>query len=198
MTHDRSHLLKIATIGSIVMAAAVMEFVFPVEALAAGDGSDWRPIFDLVMRWVNFLILVFIIVKFSRTPIKNFLAGRKQAITDKIEELESEKKKIVTEIDKNQELLENSLERLSQLKKRIIAEGEKNRLKIIKDAETESKLMLEGAGQKMNSRIQEAHHTLRAEIVDLAVTIAMQKLPGEVTEQDNQKFINAFLTETIE
>ena len=32
------------------------------EVLAA-DGN-WRPVYDLVMRWVNFLILAFLLFKF--------------------------------------------------------------------------------------------------------------------------------------
>ena len=56
--------------------------------------------------------------------------------------------------------------------------------------------MLEGAGRKMNSRIQEAKDELKAELVDMAVTIAMQKLPAEMTAQDSQKYIDTFLDET--
>ena len=58
--------------------------------------------------------------------------------------------------------------------------------------------MIESAGQKMNSRIAEARDELRSELVDLAVNIALKKLPTEVNEQDNQKFINTFLSETTE
>ena len=43
------------------------------DAQAADGTGDWRPVFDLVMRWVNFLILAFLLIKFSRVPIKNFL-----------------------------------------------------------------------------------------------------------------------------
>lgn len=196
MTHIRSHLGKIAPVGSIAMAAAVMVVALPVEALAAGDGADWRPMFDLVMRWVNFLILFFIIVKYARAPVKSFLEGRKEEISSQIKELEAQKQKIVLEIDQGQEMLENSRDRLSQMRKKILADGEKNRLKIISDAEKESKLMLKSAGQKMSSRIQEAKNDLKAELVDLAVSIAIRQLPAQMTEQDNQKFIDRFITET--
>ena len=198
MTHIRSHFGKIAPVGSIAMAVAVMVVALPLEALAAGDGAEWRPMFDLVMRWVNFLILFFIIVKYARAPVKSFLAGRKEEIAGQINELEAQKKKIVDEIDQGQQMLENSRDRLAQLKKKILADGEKNRQQIIKDAEKESKLMLKSAGQKMNSRIQEAKDELKAELVDLAVSIAMEKLPTQMTEQDNQKYIDTFLTQTTE
>lgn len=198
MTLIRGHISKIAAACGLVMATALLITALPAEALAAGDSADWRPTFDLVMRWVNFLILFFVIVKFSRAPIKSFLENKKQEIADKIKALEAEKKKILRDIDASRQQLENSRERLEQLKKKILAEGEKNRQKIIDTAKNESKLMLAGAGQKVNSRIQKAADTLKAELVDLAASIALEKLPAEISEQDNRKFINLFLTEITE
>ena len=198
MTPLANHLKKLAAISGVLMVAAVMIAALPADALAAGESADWRPTFDLVMRWVNFLILAFVIVKFSKAPIKNFLENRKQEISSGIEALEAEKKKIEQEIDENRQKLENSRERLTQLKQRILADGEKTKQKIISDAENESRLMIESAGQKMTSRIEEARNELRSELVDLAVSIALKKLPAEINEQDNQKFIDTFLSETTE
>lgn len=189
---------KLAPFGSIAVAAMLIVAALPVDALAAVDSPDWRPTFDLVMRWVNFLILFFVIVKFARAPIKSFLQGRKEEIDGHIDELEEQKKKIVLEIDQGQKMLENSRERLSRLKKKILAEGEKSRQKIITAAENESRLMLKNAGQKMSSRIQDAKNDLKAELVDLAVSIAIRHLPAQMTAEDNQKYIDRFLAETAE
>jgi F-type H+-transporting ATPase subunit b len=198
VTRYKGNFKTIAVIGGTAVAALAITAVVPVDALAAGESGDWRPVFDLVMRWVNFLLLAFVIFKFSRTPIKSFLENRKQEISSGIKALEAEKEKIVADIERNRQKLADSRERLNQLKKRIISEGERNKQKIIRDAENESKLMLESAGQKINSRIHGAQVALRAELVDLATRMAMEKLPSEVTEQDNQKYIDAFLSETIE
>ena len=97
------------------------------------------------------------------------------------------------EIDEHRKQIENSKERLSQLKKTIIAQGEKNQLKIIADAERESKILLESAKQKIESRIGDARALLKAELVDEAVAIAMHKLPQTITDQENQKFIDQFI-----
>jgi len=163
------------------------------EALAADSANDWRPMFDLVMRWLNFLILAFLLIKFSRLPIKSFLAGKKEEIALEIEALESDKDRMLLQIDESRKQIENSKERLSQLKKTIIAQGEKNKIAIIKDAERESKILLKSAKQKIESRIFEAREVIKLEMVDAAIALAMQRLPDNITDQDNQKFINAFL-----
>ena len=180
--------------GSWFLTCLIMLHLSAFEALAAENSGDWRPIFDLVMRWVNFLILAFVLIKFSRAPIKKFLDGKKQDIADEIGALEAEKEEMLRQIDESKQQLENSRDRLSALKKRIIAQGEKDRQTIIKAAEQESKIMLKSARQKINSRIVEARQELKSELVDAAIALAEKLLPEKITETDNRKFIDAFMS----
>jgi len=186
-------LKKTAIVGGYMVTPLIMLHLSSFEALAADSANDWRPMFDLVMRWVNFLILAFLLIKFSRLPIKSFLASKKEDIASEIEELESAKEQMLLKIDESRQQIENSKERLSKLKKSIIAQGEKNKIKLIEDAERESKILLESAKQKIESRISDAREVIKLELVDLAIALAIQKLPDTITDQDNQKFIDAYL-----
>ena len=186
-------LKKTAIVCGYLATSLIVLHLVSFEALAADSGGDWRPVFDLVMRWVNFLILAFLLIKFSKAPIKSFLESKKEEIASEIKELESAKDQIMLEIDENRKQIDNSKERLSRLKKTIIAQGEKNKLQIIEDAERESKILLESAEQKINNRIAEARETIKLELIDLAMALAIEKLPTKITEQDNQKFIDAFI-----
>jgi F-type H+-transporting ATPase subunit b len=188
-----SSLKKTMIICGYLLASIIVLHLTSFEALAADSSDGWRPIFDLIMRWVNFLILAFLIIKFSRLPIKSFLEGKKEDIAREIEKLEADKNQILLEIDENRKQIENSKERLSQLKKTIIAQGEKNKIKIIEDAERESKILLESAKQKIENRVADARELLKAELVDKAIALAMKKLPESITDQDNQKFIDTFI-----
>jgi len=188
-----SMLKKTAIVGGYIVTPLIILHLSSFEALAADSANDWRPMFDLVMRWVNFLILAFLIIKFSRLPIKSFLAGKKEDIAREIEELESAKDQVLLKIDESRQQIENSKDRLSKLKKTIIAQGEKNKIKIIKDAERESKILLESARQKIESRISDAREVIKLELVDQAMVLAIRKLPEKITDQDNQRFIDAYL-----
>ena len=180
--------------GSWFLTCLIMLHLSAFEVLAADNSGDWRPIFDLVMRWVNFLILAFVLIKFSRAPIKKFLDGKQQDIADEIGGLEAEKEEVLRQIDDSKKQLENSRHRLSDLKKRIVARGEKNRQMIIEAAEQESKILLKSAQQKINNRIVEARRELKTELVDAAIALATKLLPEKITEEDNQKFIDAFMS----
>ena len=180
--------------GSWFLTCLIMLHLSAFEVLAADNSGDWRPIFDLVMRWVNFLILAFVLIKFSRAPIKKFLDGKQQDIADEIGGLEAEKEEVLRQIDDSKKQLENSRHRLSDLKKRIVARGEKNRQMIIEAAEQESNILLKSAQQKINNRIVEARRELKTELVDAAIALATKLLPEKITEEDNQKFIDAFMS----
>ena len=188
------YMQKTLLIGSWFLTCLIMLHLSAFEVLAADNSGDWRPLFDLVMRWVNFLILAFLLIKFSRAPIKKFLDGKKQDIAEEIGGLEADKEEMLRQIDESKKQLENSQDRLSELKKRIIAQGEKNRQKIIEEAEQESKIMLKSAQQKINSRIVEARQELKSELIDAAIALATKLLPEKITEGDNQKFLDAFMS----
>ena len=136
--------------GYIVPGLMGLHFFGP-EAFAADNTENWRPVFDLVLRWVNFGILAFLLIKFTRTPIRDFLQSRKKELSREIEKLENDKEKILQNINENLKALEESGVRFEKLKERIIAQGEKNKQKLIEDAQQESRLLLEGAKQKIES-----------------------------------------------
>ena len=187
-------LKKTAWTGSYFLACLILLHLSAFEVQAADSSGDWRPLFDLVMRWVNFLILAFLLIKFSRAPIKKFLADKKQAIADQIGELETEKDQILRQIEESKQQLKNSQKRLSELKERIVAQGEKNKQKMIAEAELESKMLLKSAKEKMDHRIVEARQVLKAELIDTAIARAIEMLPGKITEEDNRKFIDVFVS----
>lgn len=178
----------------ITISCVLMLHLTAFDGLAAEDAGDWRTTFDLVMRWVNFLILAAVLVKFAKTPIREFLEGKKEDIAREIEKVEAEKERLLRQIEASQQQLEDSKARLPELKKNIIAQGEKIQQKIIQDAKLESEIMLQSARQKIESRFIEARQMLISELVDSAVALAMEKLPEKITESDNQKFLAAFLS----
>ncbi len=185
---------NIMPVSGYIVLSLVCLHLLGLEAVAAEGQDSWRPLFDEIMRWLNFAILAFLLIKFSRAPIKNFFKTRKEEMVSEIKTLENEKQEALREIDKNLKLLEDSGERFEALKERIVAQGEKNKQKIIEDAKQESKALLEGAKQKIDSQIVEARNKLKKELIDSAIAIAIERLPAEITAEDNQKWVDRFLT----
>ncbi len=160
----------------------------------AADTGGWRPTYDIVMRWLNFLILVFVIVKFSRRPLSSFLKGKQKEIGAEISRIEQKQEKISQATTTARQKLAKSADRLEQLKQRIISQGQKRKIEIIEEARQEGRHILESAKRKVAGSILQAKNKIRGEMIDTAAAIALEKLPGEITARDNEKLFEQFLT----
>jgi F-type H+-transporting ATPase subunit b len=162
-------------------------------AYAAENVADWRSTYDLVMRWVNFFILVAILVRFGKTPVKKLIFGLKDSLEAELKQLEQEKQQAEEKAESAQKMLDDSHIRLNKLTERITMQGERKRKEIIQDAKRESKVILDSTKRKLESQIIKAREDLRAELVDAAIASAFKKLPKVIKIEDHQKFFNKYI-----
>ncbi len=166
-------------------------------ALAQDAPSDWRSTYDVVMLWVNFGILFFIIFKFLRRPLMNFLMGQKEAIQKDLDQVQEEKEEMVAKGQEAVAALEESKERFEQIKARIIEQGQRRKDELIGEAEHQSQLMIESARHKIDYQIHRAKEKMRIELLDMAVDRAVTELPGEITPEDSERLVNRYLAAAI-
>jgi F-type H+-transporting ATPase subunit b len=159
---------------------------------AAADG-DWRPTYDLVMRWINFLILAAVIVKFGRRPIADMLNGRRTQISDQIEKLENERKAALARVAEAEAMLDDSHDRFVTITERLTAQGEKRHQQLVAEARQESQRLMNEARQRIAGEARRAADLLRSELVDVAIDQAHERLRAEVSPSDNQQFANDFI-----
>ncbi|MCP4347620.1 MAG: ATP synthase F0 subunit B [Desulfobacterales bacterium] len=180
-----------------VIAFVLCCHIFAATAFAGEGDSDWRSKYDLIMMWLNFGILVFIIVKFGKTPLMNFLEKRKYELSREIGQLEKEKEKVAANIKNTFKTLDDSEAHFARLKEKIVEQGEKTKNAIIEDARGQSRIMLNMAKKKIESQIVQAKSTFRAEMVDAAIDMATERLPGQMTDDDNNKLLSTFLSADV-
>ena len=195
MKHPKAITLKWCCLGA---GAAVLITIFlsGSDALAAENAENWRTTYDLVMRWVNFAIFAILLVKFAKTPIKNFLSDRKGQIEKKIKAYEEQKEAVQEKVAESQKMLADSQDRFDKIRQTIIEGGERRKQEIIEDAQRESQMLLEATRHKIEHQIREARDTIRAEMIESAVALAEKKLPAEITAVDQQKLTDLFLAST--
>ncbi len=181
-----------------VVASALLMFVMgAVDAVAAETSGSWRQTYDMIMVWVNFGILAFIIVKFGKAPLMDFLLNRKAELAREIGDIEEKKEAVTARIEDAYRVLDQSDARFAELKKKIVQQGEKKKQEIIEDAQEQSRLILETAKQKIESRIVRAKSTFRAELIDAAAEKALERLPKEITEEDDRKLVEQYLAASM-
>ena len=181
--------------GISALIALLFFFSWVAVAFAAESNGGWRPTYDLIMRWVNFVILVFVIVKFSRRPLKKFLSGKGEEISFQIRSLEEEKNQLVERVRQAEKELDDSTGRIAELKQRIVKMGERRKQEIIADAHHESQIIMENAKRKNEGRLAQARNTLRSEMIDTAADMVMNRLPDIITKEDNKKLLQNYMAQ---
>ena len=184
---------QIVSLSIYVFAATAALMAFCPDALAAETTDDWRPLFDLIMRWLNFAIIAFVLIKFGRKPIRDFLANRREEIDYQIKKYEQQKEAAAEKVQEAMKILDESTDRFEQIKKRILKDGERKKQHIIEKAQGESRMLLEGAQRKIQNQIVEARNLIRSEMIDSAIALAEKKLPDEITAADEQKLIEHYM-----
>jgi F-type H+-transporting ATPase subunit b len=170
---------------------AFLLVMMPGAALAASP--EWRPTYDMAMKWVNFIIFVAVIVKYAREPIKAFLKQQKGDVVAEIDKLEAEKQRIIGEIEAAKlQATENKI-RHKELKERLIAQGELRKQQIVDQARQQGTIMIDETRKKMETRILQAKDKLKMELADMAFNQALQQLPQIITDDDNQHLLDIYM-----
>jgi len=173
---------------------AAMAGILILSTSAFAGEHGWRLIYDEVMLWINFFILAFILVKYGRGPLMNFLKGQKDEVADQIHRLQKQKNALEAKIKKAQSMIEDSSIRFDKIKSRIIEDGERAKLQIIEDAKAQSKNIIKMEKLKATNQIAQAKEMFISEVVDEASALAHKKLPSEITDSDHNNLLDLFLS----
>jgi F-type H+-transporting ATPase subunit b len=163
---------------------------------AAEDGASWRPTYDLIMMWINFGILAFLLVKYLRAPLLNMLKGEADKTAAVLKQAQEGKEQIDRDVQETLKALENARERLRGTQERIIRDGERQRQRIIESAQHESRMLLDRTRLKIDVQIAEAQLRLKDELIDRAVAMALERLPAEITAEEQARLVDRFVRET--
>ncbi len=184
----------LAAIGCLFVGFGIFHLLGS-EALASETGSGWRSGYDLIMRWLNFAILVIVFIKFGKNPIKGFFKDQRENISRMIGDIEAQKEANFAQIQQTRELMQNSSDRFESIKEKIIVEGETKKQDIIETARRESQLMIDNANFWIERQVLQSKQKLKSELIDEAIGQALQRLPQALTPEDKQKIINRYLVE---
>ena len=181
--------------GGIVLAVLAGVPLGAAWGWAAEGEASWRATYDLVMMWVNFGILAFLLVKYLRAPLLNLLKDEAHRTGASLKQAQAGREQVDQKVQETVQALEGARERLREIQEKILTEGKRQRQLIIESAQHESRLMFDRANLKIDAQIAEAHLRLRSELIDRAVALAMERLPAEITAEEQLRLLDRFIRE---
>jgi F-type H+-transporting ATPase subunit b len=163
------------------------------EAWAAGGVSTGRKIWDNVMLFTNFGILVFLFIRYAKKPLMDFLHGVRRKHEQDLGAVSGRFESAKSALDAQDERLREMEQSIETIQKAIIEMGEKEKAAIIEQARKAADRMIIDAKGYADYRLSMAKKALADEMVDTAIEMVREKLTGVLSESDNQRLIDGFI-----
>jgi F-type H+-transporting ATPase subunit b len=176
--------------------AVVLGLLLLTPVTAAAATAEWRPLYDTIMRWVNFGIMVALFLKYAKGPLVDFIRSKRGEVAAEIKRFEQEKNAALAKVAETEKALAQSQERLQGIRERIVAQGEERRQQIVDDARRESEIIMKSAQSKIEADFMHARQALKNEMVERAIELALERLPAKITPQDNQRWVDRYISAT--
>jgi F0F1-type ATP synthase membrane subunit b/b' len=131
-----------------------------------GYSKGFKMELDSVIIWVNLLIVVLLLVKFTAKPLMDFFKRRKKDKAADISHLEAEKEKISEEVANTIKMIDEKKALLADTEDNIIKQGKEIKAGIIREAETESIQILDKAARETEQEVEAAAEKLRNDVIN--------------------------------
>jgi F-type H+-transporting ATPase subunit b len=176
------------SLPTLLIALATLAPVL-VQASEAGGSGGSSPIYDLVMKFINFGILAGILFYFLRKPVTQGLADRREDIRKELDEARQAKEDAEAKYQEYKERVARLEEEVRQIHEDFRAEGERQSERILQEAQQAAAGIRRQAEVAGASELKRALDELRAEVADLAVQLAEEMLAEAYTPEDQKKAV---------
>jgi F-type H+-transporting ATPase subunit b len=155
-----------------------------------GGSESWL---SWVFKFINFAVLVGVLVKFAGKPLKEYFVNKHTIVKDKIEEADrmlKEAQELKATYDSKLGNLDKEIE---EFKKTVLADAEKEKKKIMDEAmELVSKLK-EQAAFTQAQEAKEVTGKIKEEVVRLTMEQAEKLVKERLTKEDHNRMVEEFI-----
>lgn len=178
----------------LVMAAQAALFSAAFASSGEGGEHGGADPMDIIWKVVNFAILVFILWKFGRKPLGDFLRMRTETIQKSLEEAREAKELAQRALEQVEEKLKTKDQEIEKIISSAKGSGEREREELIKEGERLSEKLLEQARANIDFELKNAREALKAEAAELAMELAEKKLKERLSDEDRKRLFEEALS----
>lgn len=149
----------------------------------------------LIAPVINFSILVFVLFRFGRKPLREALKRRKVAIMKEIDEATQIKDKAEDRLDQYESDLEHLDEKLTALRDQYAAEAAEEKKVVVAEAGDARDRMMADAEFRVQQDAKTARDELSREAMVAALAAAEELLAKRVTQADHDRLAEEFLAQ---
>jgi F-type H+-transporting ATPase subunit b len=141
---------------------------------------------------LNFSLLIFLLVKFGRKPIREFLGSRRGEMERAINEAAEAKAKAEAKLKEYTDRLGQLDTEMAKLRADLTAAAEEDKKRIVAEAEESARRMKIETDALIDQHAKALSAQVRRELVDGAIATAGRLLREQITAADQQQLANEF------
>lgn len=154
---------------------------------------------DFAYRLFNFLLLAGILVwAMKKANVKGLLDARRAEVAKVLRESEEIREEAERKLAEYSEKLEKATREIDEIYAAIKQEGEAEKSRIILEANLAAERIRKQAQVSAHQEVQQATARLQAETAKLAVQLARTTLKESVTRDDQDRFVDEYLSKVVE
>jgi len=190
--------LLVMVVAAVAFAGEGHEAAEHHESLYAVLAENPLPLLkDLLWRVVNFAILLWILIKFTGKPVKNYFANRREVLIQSIEEAKKAKEAAERLFQEYQKKLASLDDEVKEIESRIRAEAEAEKQRILSEAEQFVVKVKQQAEQMADQEVVMAKRRLKDEAAKLAMQAAEEMIKKNITAADQSKMVENYLEKVV-
>jgi len=183
-------------LAEIVLLLGVCWFFAPdAEVFAADELSSGRRLWDNILLFANFGILVFFFIKYARKPLMDYLRGTRNDVESGLNKVEARLNHATSLRDAELDKLKNIQAEIDKIRANILELGRHEKEKHIEEGKIAAENMIEQAKNYAQRRIQETKKVLADEMIDRAFSTVEKVFVKEFSPKDNDNIVNQFLND---
>jgi F-type H+-transporting ATPase subunit b len=153
---------------------------------------------DVIFQLVMFLILMALIKKFAWGPLMGIMKQREEFVASEIESAEKSRTEAANLLEEQRVLLKEARTEAQELIENAKKQADIQREDIIVSARSEAGRLKESAKLEIEQQKENAVAAIKEQVASLSVLIASKVIEKELSEKDQQKFINDYIQEVGE
>jgi len=166
------------------------------EVLGASSGPEHAEVespFALLMRVVNFVLLLGLLYFLLNKPLRNFLNKRQQGVQEALEAAQNAREKAEARYQDVEQKLAQAKKEIEDLKRMLVEQGQVEKDKILANAKQEAEKIRRDAEVTAEQELKKAQLLLRQEAVELASNLAETLLKDKIKEEDHERLLQDYL-----
>lgn len=180
---------------STLLASFLLVLVSELPLLASTEegAAHHQSLVSTIAPYINFAILVGVLVYLLRKPMKDFLAQKREAVGKMLKDSEQARDEALSRLAALQSKLESLEADIDQIRQQAEREAQAEKERLIEEAKEDARRIVEGAEKEISNRVKLAIRELKTYVAGEAVAKAEEIIREKIKDDSHEKLIDTYL-----